>query len=367
MAVNNKLKCLIFTTLFLSGVYVLHAQTAGSFLDPNSVEPRFIQRLAWSGGTNSLYCEVIIEKQEGGEYVGYMSKITNDNHFDITLPPGNYRFRVTPYDVLGKPSAGTQWSPFTVYNAVKPELYMPEELDYFNDKQGSKFVFNGNNIEPDAKIYFINSEGEQIVPIEVIRSDDGSSVRLVFDKGQLLDGEYEVFVVNPGGLETSLGGIDYKTYREKFGLMHYVLSVSFMPSYQVYREEFSPPGELLYYIYARMSVISCMFLDNYIGMEFAVSRFWDADNFLNESTSGFTTEYNLIFINWLPERKAAVNFKIGIGFDMQPMDLTYSTIGVSFMYRLFQKLNIEAGVNFIHSKRSESGNVLPWAGLCIIF
>jgi len=357
----------MLTALFLSGLYVLQAQTAGSFLDPNSETPRFIQRLAWSGGTNSLYCEIVIEKEEGGEYVNYASKFINDNHFDISLPPGNYRFRVTPYDVLGKPSEGTKWAPFTVYNAVKPELYVPEELDYFNDRQGSKFVFNGNNIEPDAKIYFVNSAGEQIVPVEVIRSGDGSSVRLVFDKGQLVDGEYDVVVINPGGLETSLGGIDYKTYREKFGLMHYVLGVSFMPSFQTYREESGPSSEFLYYISARLSVISCIFLDNYIGMEFTLSRFWNNGDFISESTSGFTTEYNLIFINWLPERKAAVNFKIGIGFDMQPMDLTYTTIGVSFLYHLFQKVNVEAGVNFIHSGKDKSGYVLPWAGMSYIF
>jgi len=366
MAINVKFKRIILTVLFFSGLSVLHAQTAGYYLDPNSETPRFIQRLAWSGGTNSLHCEVIIEKEESGTFVNYNNKFTTDNFFEISLPPGNYRFRVIPYDILGKPSEGTEWAPFTVFNAVKPELYQPDELDYFNDRQKSQFEFNGNNIEPDATIYFVNSAGEQIFPTEVIRYSDGSGVRLIFDKGQLTDGEYEVCVVNPGGLETSIGGVDYKTYREKFGVARYLAGLSFMPSFQGYGDGFSSGG-FLYFITARIGVISCIYLNNYIGMEFTVSRFaknWDDTDY---TSYGFTTEYNLLFVNWLPEQRASVNCKIGMGFDMQPMDLSYAVLGVSFLYRIYQNYNIEAGVNFTHIIKDGSGSIQPWIGLCVMF
>jgi len=131
MAINSKLKCLILTAMFLSGLSALQAQTAGYYLDPDSEEPRFIQRLAWSGGMYSLHCEVIIEKEEDGKYAGYVSKFTADNYFDISLPPGNYRFRVIPYDILDKPGMGTKWETFKVFNAVKPELYHPKESILF--------------------------------------------------------------------------------------------------------------------------------------------------------------------------------------------------------------------------------------------
>jgi len=367
MAINVSFRRIILTALFLSGLSVLQAQTAGYYLDPNSVTPRFIQRLAWSGGEYSLHFEVIIEKEVNESYINYINKFTTDNFFEISMPPGNYRFRVIPYDILDKPSTGTQWVSFTVYNAIKPELYEPEELDYFNDRQKSQFVFYGNNIEPEAKIYFVNSAGKQIFPSEVLRNSDGSEVRLVFDKGQLTDGEYEVCVVNPGGLETNIGGIDYKTYREKFGVAHYFAALSFMPSFPAYGDGFSSDG-FLYFITARIGLTSCMFLNNYIGMEFTVSRFskqWS--NYTNYKTSGFTTEYSILFINWLPQRRAAVSYKVGAGFDMQPMDLSYPLMGVSFLYRIYQTFYIEAGVNFTHLGKDKSGNIQPWAGLCVYF
>jgi len=374
MAINSRIKFLILAAVFFSGLSVVHGQTAsptaGYFLDPNSAEPRFIQRLAWSGGAYALHCEIIIEKEEGSGYVSYLRNFTKENHFDISLPPGNYRFRVIPYDVLDKPSAGTGWENFKVYNAIKPELYKPEELDYFNDKQGSKFEFSGNNIEPEAKIYFVNSSGERIEPVEIIRSWDGSSVRLVFDKGQLTDGEYDVLVVNPGGLETSIDGIDYKTYREKFGLLHYVVGVSFMPSFQFYGNTIRT-GDDIYFINARASVISCLFLENYIGMEFSFSRYtgFSSDNFyVTGKTSGYTFGYNLVFINWMFGRKAAVNFRIGLGFELSPMDLNYVNLCVSYQYQIFRQFYIEAGVNFCNTIfYNMNSDIQPWIGLTMVF
>ena len=366
MAINNKLKCLLLAGLFLSGLFRIQAQTTGYFLDPDSEEPRFIQRLAWSGGTYSLHFEVIIEKEEGAGFASYLNKIVIGNYLDISLPPGNYRYRVIPYDILNKPSEGTQWAAFKVFNAVKPEIFKPEEdLEYYNDNRGSKFEFYGKNIEPDAQVYFVNSKGEHIVPVETIRSDDGSSIRVVFDKNQLIDGEYEVFIINPGGLETSLGGIDYKSYREKFGLMHYFVGASFMPSFQSYGEELNPGG-FLFYINARIGIISCLFSSNYIGMEFSVSRYTKFTD--DDVEGGFTTGYSLLFMNWLPGRKAAVNLKMGIGFDMQPMELNYQNLGVSFLYRIYQNFNIEVGINFSRPlDSSKVGDIQPWAGLTIIF
>jgi len=366
MAINNKFKFLMLTALFLLELSAVRAQTANYFLDPDSDPPRFIQRLTWSGGTYALHCEIIIEKEEGADYVNYLDKFTNGNFYDISLPPGNYRFRIIPYDILGKPSEGSRWAEFKVYNAVKPEIYKPDdEFEYFNDSHGSKFEFSGKNIEPDAQVYFINAKGERIVPSEIIRSGDGDSLRVVFDKNQLVDGEYEVFIVNPGGLETSLGGIDYKTYREKFGFMHYYAGASFMPSVQSYGEGLSAEG-FLFHINARIGIMSCIFSNNYIGMEFTVSWYSLVPDELKRD--GFTSGMNLIFLNWLPGRNAAVNYRIGIGFDMQPMDLNYVNMGISFLYRVFQNFSVEGGVNFSRQAVDRNvGELQPWVGLTFLF
>jgi len=370
MAINSGFKYLILTALFLFGLSALKAQTAGYFLDPDR---GFIQRLAWSGGTYSLYCEVIIEKEEEiGEYTEYIRKFTTGNYLDISLPPGNYRFRVIPYDILGKPSTETQWSPFMVFNAVKPELYQPGEDYYFNDRQGSKFEFNGKDIEQNAIVYFVNSAGEHIVPVEIIVNYDGSNVRVIFDKGRLIDGEYDVFVVNPGGLEASISGIDYKTYREKFGLFHYIINVSIMPGFHIYGESPVDYSGFSYYLLSvRASIISCIYLNSYFGQEFSffkMSEFGLDDYYFPGAMNGYAFGYNFLFINWLNGREAAVNFKIGIGFNLNTINLSYVNTGVSFLYRIYKILYIETGIDFTYSFREgESGYLLPWIGVSMVF
>lgn len=362
MAINNKFKCLIFTALFFFWLPVLHAQTTGYFLDTDSVEPRFIQRLAWIGGIYALHCEVIIEKEEGAGYVKYLSEFTTGNYFDISLPPGNYRFRVIPYDILDKPSTGTKWETFKVFNAVKPELYQLEEkIEYINNKQRTKYEFNGKNIEPDSQIYFVNSNKKHIVPVEITRNEDGSGVSLVFDEGQLVDGEYEIFIINPGGLETSLGGIKYKTPKMQ---TFYIVGVSWMPVHQTNKNLFDN-NWILSNISARISINSCMFLNNYFGMELTFSKCMD-DN--TNKFGGNTAGVNLLLTNWLFNNSAAFNLRAGVVLTAQLMDFSYINTGFSFMYRIVRHLNIEAGINYNYSFRdSISSAILPWVGISLIF
>jgi hypothetical protein len=364
MAINSKLKILALAALFFCGLSVLPAQTT-YYLDMESGKPRFTHHLTWSGGTNSLHCEVIIEKEEGGRYVSHYREFTTGNFLDISLQPGNYRFRVIPYDILGKPNTGTEWAEIKVVAAVKPELYQPEEKnDYITEKKESVFVFDGDNIEPDAQIYFVNSEGERIFPVEVIRSGDGGSVSLVFDRGQLSDGEYEVFVVNPGGLETSLSGINFEAPRERLLEFLYIIGVSLMPIYPAYGGGFGD-GWTLLNISARLGLISSMFLNNYIGMEFSFIKYHDG---APNAPNGIFVGTNLLLVNWMPGQKAAFNFRGGFGFTVQSENNVYSNVGISFLFRIVKHLNVESGVNYIHSLNEVGGGgIQPWFGVSLIF
>jgi hypothetical protein len=349
--------------MFFCGLFPVQAQTAGFFLDPDSEEPRFIQRLAWSGGMYSLHCEVIIEKEKDGIYAGHHSAFTTGNYLDISLQPGNYRFRVIPYDILGKPVEGTGWEYFKVFSALMPELYQTgEKKDYVSVEKEFIFAFNGKNLEADTQFCFIGPKGEKFYPVESIVNEDGDKVSLVFEKKQLDDGEYEVYAVNPGGLETRLGGIKLKTPRIKLSEFLYIASASWMPTYPAYGYGFGDDWNISN-IYARISMNSCMFFDSYMGLEFSFSRRMDDSAY---GLSEFTMGSNILFMNWLPDKKAAANFRIGVGFGLQPSDF-YSSIGVSFMLKVVKGLNVEAGVNYVNSFINDGGGIMPWAGISVMF
>jgi hypothetical protein len=366
MAINIQLfKRLILITLFLFGSSVLQAQTLSYFLDPNSAEPRFVQRLEWSGGMYSLRYEVIIEKESGEAFVRHLTEFTTNNFVYLSLPPGNYRFRIISYNILDKPSTETQWMPLNVINAIKPVLYKPgKDMKYINDERGYIFVFDGKDIDPDAEGYFVSSKGKRIDPVEIINNDDGSSISLVFGKDQLLDGKYEVFVVNPGGFEESLDGINFKAPFKKIGSTIFTIGVSWMPLYPVYGDRFGHKW-IFSNMVGWMSISSYIASDTYFGLELFFSKCMGG---IVYGPDGFTAGYNLLLTKWMPSQKAAYNFKMGLSYTPQPMNCGYLNMGVSAMLRLTQILNFESGINYTHSINDNTGGgILPWAGISLLF
>jgi len=85
-----------------------------SFLDAQEDEPRFIRRLVWGPAEYVWRYEVEVNKLEGGSYRNFLKEFTTSTFIEISLPPGEFRFRIIPYDILGRPAEGTQWVNFVV-------------------------------------------------------------------------------------------------------------------------------------------------------------------------------------------------------------------------------------------------------------
>jgi len=104
------------------------------------IEPRSI-RVTWSGGDNALQYQVIIERNDNGNYRRQLSEYTESTFLIVSLLPGEYRYRVIPYDIINRPFEGTQWINFEIINVQPPEPEVqekpeeiqeyPEELNYY--------------------------------------------------------------------------------------------------------------------------------------------------------------------------------------------------------------------------------------------
>jgi hypothetical protein len=125
MAINNKKYLLLAIILFVF-TSLLSAQEAGYFIEEKGDEVKYVQRFVWRGGENALYYEVIFEREINGRYSQYLKETTKAQFIEVSLPPGNYRFRVIPYDILGRPAEGSQWANIVVLPVPKQEKY--EEL-----------------------------------------------------------------------------------------------------------------------------------------------------------------------------------------------------------------------------------------------
>jgi hypothetical protein len=156
MAINNKKYLLLAIVLFVFTSF-LSAQEAGYFIEEKGDEVKYVQRFVWRGGENALYYEVIFERETNGTYSQYLKETTKAQFIEVSLPPGNYRFRVIPYDILGRPTEGSQWVNVAVLPVPKPEEY--EEL-----KPESKTVLKPEpEPEPESEEEEVKPEKEKTV------------------------------------------------------------------------------------------------------------------------------------------------------------------------------------------------------------
>ena len=92
-----------------------------SFLDAQE-ESFLTRRIVWSGGEHALHFAVEIQRNINGNFQNHLREITTSLFLEVLLPPGDYRFRIIPYDILGRPAEGTDWFPFEIRPPVRQEL-----------------------------------------------------------------------------------------------------------------------------------------------------------------------------------------------------------------------------------------------------
>jgi hypothetical protein len=114
---KNEKMCVIIMGLFFMGLpSFLVAQTA------NSTPTRSV-RLPWPRDDKAWGYEVIIEREIGGAYREHLKELTREFFLIVSLPPGKYRYRVVPYDFLGRPETelGSAWRNFEIPAIAPPQ------------------------------------------------------------------------------------------------------------------------------------------------------------------------------------------------------------------------------------------------------
>ncbi len=128
MAINNKKYLLLAIILFVFTSF-LSAQTSGYFIEEKGDEVKYVQRFVWKGGEHTLQYEVVFEKEINGTYTPYLKEFTKAHFIEVSLSPGPYRFRVIPYDILGRPAEGSQWVNIHVFAVTQPNQYKEPEAE----------------------------------------------------------------------------------------------------------------------------------------------------------------------------------------------------------------------------------------------
>jgi len=307
MTTNSRLRRFLLAFLILTGFApLLQAQSAGNFGDTESGEPRFIQRLLWTGGEYALRYEVVVQREvsersaengnsaengsfaENRTYITQLQESTEASFVEVSLPPGRYRFQVTSYNVLDKPEEVSQWVSFDI-NAVDP-----------------------NDI-PDT-----------LRPILMIA---GAAWAPVFP----LHGDFF-------GDSFSLAGAG-----AHFGVA------------------FPVPRDL--YLGAQATAFWYVNNANLNNPNADTADTVDIDDFGHFLSAGI----NLLAMKWLQNQTMALNIRLGVSFIILPdtQDKLVFNIGASYLWRFTGNFTLEAG--FDYASRLEDnlfdGCIRPWIGV----
>ena len=223
---NKDLFLNLVILLFLS--YSCFAQEASApqalVLYTMGEEPLSIH-LPWSGGENALYYRVEFQRAlDGQTYRPFQDIETLNLYVDLTLPIGMYRFVITPYDSLGNPASETEWRYLEIRTSYSPELQdFSPKLFYLDADADWVVTILGSDLYEGAEISLRRTDepGEPILPVRAEYNENpATQVDAYFEHDQLIAGIYEVHIVNPGGLEMSLGDLliyDQRPVKDRTG------------------------------------------------------------------------------------------------------------------------------------------------------
>ncbi|MCL2801295.1 MAG: hypothetical protein FWD28_06015 [Treponema sp.] len=177
------------------------------FIDRSEREVRFIQRLIWNEAEFVLRYVVVVQRREPNGTFREVSRIETENAYaEVSLLAGSYRYNVTLYDLFDEETFTTQWREFEVFRALQPAVssYSPSAF-YLDEDDVWEITVRGRNILPQSEVYLISIEGNRIIrPIRHTPAADGNSTLVVFSGAALYTGRFEVYIKNPGGLDTKM-------------------------------------------------------------------------------------------------------------------------------------------------------------------
>ena len=186
------------------------------------------QQLEWEEENPEFvqYYEVIIQKYDE-EFVAYSESNrlkTEDNSSYIRiqplLSPGNYRFKVITYDLIGLPSVESEWKTFSIYKAFKPQINdISSKVNgsstlYLEEMNDGIFSVSGRNLfeipenEKDiqfTKYYVVNQNDKKqniLVPEILNVENNNRKIEFQLNMKDLDVGVYDFVAEDASGLKS---------------------------------------------------------------------------------------------------------------------------------------------------------------------
>ncbi|MDD5930051.1 MAG: hypothetical protein PUC37_09660 [Spirochaetales bacterium] len=179
-------------------------------------EKHFEQKLEWKEDINALEYKVEVKNLSDGKITSYT---TSENFMNLNLPAGNYQYRITVYDFLGRESDVSAWQGFEITKASIPLIQnIEKEMDVIiDDAKKITIPVEIESVSKDSTVTLINTKTNEKVEGKILVDSISTSGKAEVNTAtrieipEIDDGEWKIVVENPSGLTTESGSIEIKT------------------------------------------------------------------------------------------------------------------------------------------------------------
>lgn len=356
---------LVFSLFVPKGLFAQALESSVSETKASDSQ-KYIQRIEWEGDENAWQYGIEIISEDAS--VEPLTLTTEATFVTFSLPPGNYKYRISVYDLFGHIAVQSKWCVFTITKAVQPIIGDMEENITVKKTNKVEIPVQLENVSDASKIVMINSEtNEEVVAEFEVETDKDTGINIV-DKlivPKLPEGNWTVKVTNPGGksivsdnININLKKKDYDFKNVNFQLQGgypFLFGNSDVLSFLDSLVKFNLGG--------RFSIAPINFGRNYFGFDV----FYNFDNidYQNEiltiAVNLHTVQFSVLYQFELWEEHLYFDTRLGMGVTF--MDLfssggygedfekgyIYPAVNgcLAFMYRPVRYMNIELGAQAI--------------------
>ena len=174
------------------------------FLKDTDEGVMLVQRLSWEGLDDILGFEFELEQQDKKTKIWTVidTHTVTTNYTDVSLSPGDYRFRVRIINVLGQKEDASEYRNFAIRIAYQPEVttVKPQVIN-FDELEDQTLTVTGKNFHEETSFILTNNATGSVLRGHVMElKDNGTHAVVAFDFMKINPGTYTFAAVDPSDL-----------------------------------------------------------------------------------------------------------------------------------------------------------------------
>jgi hypothetical protein len=337
--------------------------------------PRFTQVLRWEADPNVLCYELILQTGSGEQLASWRLE---EPTLRLQLRPGEYRYRIIAFNMLGRPELELPWRSIVVLKAEMPRITGLSKNLWFLEDLKPELGLSGENLVPGAKVVLAaaTSTAEPILG-NVLERSGTSKLSVGFPDNRLEPGEYSLVLTNPGGITVTVPGALSVRYLKPLELN---ATLGFAPWISLYDSWYVDAWPGTFFPLGSMSRFSAYFVRRphaNFGAELSFGgRFMKG----GIEAASIDTQIGLLGLNGICKypfsRSISAVLRVGGGLAMSHHQFSYGSVdgrdiysvdpyasaGISVQSYLTKTLFLEAGSDWMHilTKDFTAGGLMPF-------